>query len=229
MLKVVIFDFNGVIVNDEPLHFEAFRRTLEKHGVVLTKEAYFQKYFGFDDKECLATNLKDHGKPAGDELVRQLTEEKTKHYREFIQGGVELFPGVKELLPRLAQMYPLAINSGALLHEIEHVLHAHHLRSCIQVIVSADEIKRGKPHPEGYLAALAHLQARSSTLQDLKAAECLVIEDAPQGIQAAKQAGMRCLAVTNSRPREALGEADHIMDSLEGLDEVVLQEICERN
>jgi len=229
VLRAVIFDFNGVIVDDEPLHFEAFRRTLVKHDVILTKEAYFQKYFGFDDKECLATNLKDQGKPAGDELVRRLTEEKKQHYLELIQGGFELFPGVKELLPRLARIYPLAINSGALLNEINHILHAHNLRSCIQVIVSADEVKHGKPHPEGYLTTLTHLQAQSAALKDLQAAECLVIEDAPQGIQAAKGAGMRCLAVTNSQPRKTLGKADHIVDSLEGLDKTVLQEICGRN
>lgn len=215
MIRAVVSDFNGVIADDEALHFEAFRRTLAPLGLLLSREDYYGRYFGFDDRECLAACLRDGGQPGNESLVRRLVEEKSAHYWTQLGGGVPLFPGAERMLERISAVFPVAINSGARRREIEHILGVGHLARFVRAVVSADEVARGKPHPEGYLAALDRLR---ETVGDLGPGECLVVEDSPQGIEAGKAAGMRCVAVTHSRPRGELGGADAVVDALDEID-----------
>jgi HAD superfamily hydrolase (TIGR01549 family) len=127
-----------------------------------------------------------------------------------------LFPGVVETVRRSATQYPLAIASGALRSEIEFVLERGAIRDCFQVIVAAEDVSECKPDPEGYLKALAQLNAALNA--EIQAHECLVIEDSLAGIEAAKAAGMRCVAVTNSYAAEELNNADSVVKSLEGVE-----------
>ena len=223
VLKAVFFDFNGVIVNDEPLHLELFRRVLDEEGIALSEEEYDAKYLGYDNRKCFVAALTDAGQAeqAGDDAhITALMARKMNYYLDAINERFLLFPGVVELVRKLAATYPMAIVSGAMRDEIEKVLTRGGLRDCFRLIITSDDISTGKPDPEGYLKALAMLN--SITQATIQPDECLVIEDSVAGVQAAKSAGMRCLAVTNSYPAEKLNRADWIVPSLDGCDVEVL-------
>ena len=219
-LKAIIFDFNGVIVDDEPLHLELFRKVLLEEGISLSDEDYHEKYLGYDDRGCFTAALCDHARTpdaADDAFNQAMIARKAEYYRQAIQERMLLlFPGVVELVRRSAAQYPLAIASGALRSEIEFVLQRGEIRDCFQVIVAAEDVSECKPDPEGYLKALEWLNALRN--EEVQAHECLVIEDSIAGIEAAKAAGMRCVAVTNSyRPHE-LTAADMVVTSLVGFE-----------
>jgi HAD superfamily hydrolase (TIGR01509 family) len=218
-LKAIIFDFNGVIVDDEPLHLELFRKVLLEEGIFLSDEEYREKYLGYDDRGCFTAVLCDNARTpdaASDLFIHELIERKAEYYRQAIAERMLLFPGVVEAVRRSAAQYPLAIASGALRREIEFVLERGAIRDCFQVIVAAEDVSECKPDPEGYLKALEALNA--TLAEEIQAHECLVIEDSIAGIEAAKGAGMRCVAVTNSYAAEELQTADAIVKSLEGLE-----------
>ena len=218
-LKAIIFDFNGVIVDDEPLHLELFRKVLLEEMIFLTDEDYFEKYLGLDDRGCFTAALCDNSRTpdaADDAFIHELIERKAEYYRQAIQERMLLFPGVVELVRRSAESYPLAIASGALRSEIEFVLERGAIQDCFHLIVAAEDVSECKPDPEGYIKALELLNAKLET--EILPAECLVIEDSLAGIEAAKAAGMKCLAVTNSYKAEVLTNADKIVTSLVEVD-----------
>jgi HAD superfamily hydrolase (TIGR01509 family) len=208
----VLFDFDGVIVDTEPLHLAAFRRALEPEGIRLSDAHYYDTYLGYDDHDAIVAALREIGRVPDREVVRVLMARKAAHFLELVHAGVRLFPGVPEFVTEAGARGPLAIGSGALRDEIELILERVGLRDAFAAIVSADDVQHGKPDPETYRRALAALV---TTSPGLAAHECLVIEDSVAGVRAAKAAGMRCLAVTNSCPRAALeAEADLVVDSL---------------
>lgn len=217
-LRAVIFDFNGVIIDDEHHHFEAFRIVLAEEGISLTEEDYVGLYLGFDDRSMLAAVLESEGGSSAAAGLDQLLQRKAEAYLKRLEAGIVLFPGAKELVKDLSRELPLAINSGARRHEIELVLQRSGLTGCFSVIVSADEIRAGKPDPEGYLTTCRHLRESDPRCPDLEPTQCLVIEDAPSGIEAARCAGMACLAVSHSRPAEDLVGAHEVISTLKGLD-----------
>lgn len=216
MLRAVIFDFNGIIVDDEPIHFELFQRVLDEEGINLTEQDYYSRYLGFDDRGAFSTAYQEHGRALSQSKLAQLIERKAAYYREDIKSKMRIFPGVLTLIPELAQELPLAIASGALRNEIEMILSGIGLLTYFRAIVSAEDVIRGKPEPEIFLKALAQLNAALKNDQPVSPAECLVIEDSKEGIRGARRAGMKCLAVTNSHPAELLNEADRIVGSLAG-------------
>lgn len=216
-LRAIIFDFNGVIVDDEPLHLELFREVLAAERIVLTDADYHDKYLGYDDRGCFTAALRDAGRAedaSNEAFIAELIERKAALYVKAIEDRCLLFPGVVELTRRLAGKYPLAIASGALRNEIEIVLSRGGLRDCFREIIAAEDVTVCKPDPEGYVKALAALNAEQTILPG----ECLVIEDSVAGVEAARRAEMRCLAVTNSYAAEALKEADWIVASLADID-----------
>lgn len=214
-LQAVIFDFNGVIVDDEPLHLALLRQVLGEMGLPWAEEDYAAKYLGRTDRACFALALRDAGRIAQADdavVVERLVARKAELYQRAIGEQVSFFPGVRELARRLAEKFPLAVASGALRNEIEVVLRRGGVRDCFQAIIAAEDVVRGKPDPEGFLKALAALNAERK--QTIHPAACLVIEDSVAGVEAARRAGMRCLAVTNSYPAEALRGADWRVSSL---------------
>lgn len=214
MLRAIIFDFNGILVDDEPIHLELFRKVLEEEGLSLTDEDYYARYLGMDDRGCFRAVFKDHGKALDDRAAADLIERKARYYRETIAARTVIFPGVKKLVPELAARFPLAVASGALREEIELILGGIGLRDSFQAIVSAEDVGEGKPHPEIFVQALRKLRAPDEKNEPIRSSECLVIEDSKEGITAARRAGMKCLAVTNSHPAAEL-KADRVVASLE--------------
>jgi HAD superfamily hydrolase (TIGR01509 family) len=219
MIRAVILDFNGVLLDDESLHFAMFREVLAGEGVLITPEAYHGKYLGLDDRGCFEAALTDAGQSARPARLDELIARKAVRYAEEAARGLTFFPGAAECLAALAERWPLAINSGALRREIEFALTLIDRRDHVAVIVSAEETARCKPHPEGYSLALAGLRSFEESLgtpSHLTARQCLVIEDSLAGIESAKGAGMWAVGVPNTYSRDDLraAGADEVVDGL---------------
>jgi HAD superfamily hydrolase (TIGR01509 family) len=199
----VIFDMDGVLVNTEPLHFAATRDALAEIGIPLTEAEYYSRYLAYPDPEMFAMLVPDpRARPA-------VMAAKGRRYLELAAAGIPAFPDGLGLLARL-QGWRIGLATGSLAAEAELALGALGIRDRFQVVISQQDCVRGKPDPEPFLRAADGL--------GLSPARCLVVEDAPGGIQAAKGAGMRCLAVTHSCPRERLRGADWIVDDLGTVD-----------
>lgn len=212
-MQAVIFDFDGVIADSEPLHFEGLRRTLAEIHIDLTEEDYYANYLGFDDRGCFLEALRVNQIPATASLVESLMAKKASAYLASIKDHVVIFPGVNEFVEEAAATCPVAIASGALRVEIELVLEHIGLRKAFCHITSAEDVTHGKPNPEPFLHALAGVNRQQGTAL-LSPASCLVIEDSRPGIRAAKSAGMKVLAVANTHTVQDLHEADAISHSL---------------
>ena len=217
MVRAIIFDFNGVILNDEPLHYASMKESVAAFGIVLTREAYWAKYLPLDDGNCLESILQDFSIRLSEEKKRGVLALKAKLYRDLIKDSCPLFPGAVHFIKTAAQLYPLAIASGARRQEIDSVLDAAGLRSCFQSILAAEDFEKGKPHPESYLQALECLNSDIAVSSPIRPGECLVIEDSVDGVRGARSAGMVCLAVSNTYPARELKEANKVISSLENL------------
>lgn len=199
MIRALIFDFNGVLIDDEHLHFDLFREVLAEEDVFITSEMYHQRYLGFDDRKCLETALADAGKSNHVELVDELIERKAKRYVVRAADGLRIFPGAKEALQSLGTRWPIAICSGALRAEVELGVRLLDAENVVLAIAPAEETEKCKPDPDGYILALERLKVLPNrTLANLKSEECLVIEDSLAGIMAAKSAGMLAVGISNT-------------------------------
>jgi HAD superfamily hydrolase (TIGR01509 family) len=207
-IRAVIFDFNGVLVDDEHVHFELFREALATLGVPLDEAAYLDRYLGFDDRGAFVAALADAGRDAPPAFVDGLIARKAARYAEVAEAGLRSFPSAAETLAGLADRYPVAICSGALRAEIEYALRRLKVRNRVQSITSAEDTERCKPDPEGYLIALNRLRAN---LPDLDAGQCLVIEDSLAGLEAARAAGMVAVGVTHTYRRDELEPAGAVV------------------
>lgn len=212
MQHAILFDFNGVILNDEPIHLRLFNEGLAPLGYRIDAADYYEKYVGFDDADSFTAVVADQGGRLDPAALDRLIREKAARYQALMDSHPPLFPGAAGLIRRLAERYPLAIASGALRGEIEGVLAAVGLAGCFQAIVAAEDVRHGKPDPEGYLVALVALNRGRRPA--LSADGCLVIEDTVAGVTAAKGAGMRCLAVAHTYPAERLHQADLVLPAI---------------
>jgi len=215
-MRAVIFDFNGVIVDDEALHAYALCAVLAEEGVALDEAGYFAHFLGLSDRACFERALLAADQPFGDARVAGLVARKSAVYDDLVADGVLLVPGAADLVRACARRVPVAICSGALRPEIEAVLTQHELRQSVSVIVSAEDVTRGKPDPEGYRLALTRLRALRPDLADLRPGDVVALEDAPRGVDAARAAGLRVVALAGSAPSVALVAADQVWESLEG-------------
>lgn len=225
MLRAIIFDFNGILVDDEPIHLELFQRVLREEGIFVSDRDYYARFLGMDDKGCFKAAFTEHGRKLDDRHLAELIQRKARYYRDSMKTAIRPFPGVKELVPLVAARYPLAIASGALRSEIDIITERIGLGKYFQVIVSSEDINEGKPNPEIFMKALALLNQARPEGQKLLPSECLVIEDSKEGIHGAHAAGIRCLAVTNSHPAEELKEADAVVQSLEEVNTAFLDNL----
>ena len=213
-LRALIFDFDGVIANTEPLHFAGLRQTLNEIGIELTEAEYYAGYLGYDDRGCFIAALTANHRPIDPPTISRLMKRKAAAYLESVRHHQVIFAGIPEFVRDAAHTYPLAIASGALRHEIEYILEAAGLRKEFVHITSAEDVTKGKPDPQPFLMALKALQRRDVELTN---ASCLVIEDSLPGIRGAKAAGMKVLAVTNTHTVQDLHEADAITHSLQDI------------
>jgi beta-phosphoglucomutase len=209
--EAVIFDFDGVIVDTEPLHYEAFQRILAPLGLGFSWEQYCETYMGFDDRDAFIEAFKANGTVLSAETLQSYIDRKAGLFQEIIRSGIRAYPGVVDLIRSIrANRLPLAICSGALLSDIVPILDTLGIADCFDLIVTAEDVARSKPDPECY--RLAHARLNEFRSLDLASGQVLAIEDTPAGIAAAKGAGLLVVAVTNSYPRTHLSQADHIVE-----------------
>lgn len=214
-IRAILFDCNGVIVDDEPIHLKLFQKVLDEEGIRLTRQAYFQKYLALDDRTCFEDVLKTNGLSIAKKRIDELIQRKAKYYQKVIRKEFRIFPGVKSFVERQRKQYLLAVVSGALRNEIEWILKKSKMRQAFSVIVSAEDVKRSKPYPDCYQTALKKIRLLKN-YEDLKASECLAVEDSIHGVEAAHRAGMKCLAITNSYSEKDLCKAEMVVKSLAG-------------
>ena len=232
MLRTVIFDFDGVITDSEILHFRAFNQVLGQYGIELTKQEYYKTYLGFNDADCYGMLINQGLLKAGQEQIGNLIEEKKHIYKELAKSEGKMIEGVRDFLTLLEEnSIPMAICSGSLLTEVEMVLEDTGLRHLFEVIVSGEQVKKGKPDPEGFLLTLKRLNSNINSIQaenqnHILPGECVVIEDSHWGLEAAKAAGMHTIAVTNSYGAEQLSMAEKIVNQLNELSIDDLQQLC---
>ncbi|MDX1386024.1 MAG: HAD family phosphatase [bacterium] len=205
MIRAVFFDFNGVIVDDEPVHFELFQKVLEEEGLKLSKKGYYEKYLGMDDHDCFTTAIRDQGKSLTEDKIEGLIERKAGYYQKKMAQQPPFVPGALEIVKDLGQTHYLAVVSGALRSEIEFLLKLGGIQEQFSVVVAAGEVAHGKPKPDGYQKAMALLNRDFvASSERLLPEECLAIEDSHWGIESAQAAGMVSLGVTTTYEEKEL-------------------------
>ena len=225
MLGAVIFDFDGVLVDSEQIHHKAFNRVLTKFHYQLSSREYYDRFLGLSDEELLRIVDKERNLSLSNQQFGQLLGEKANLFKEMAATEAGIIEGVPKFLKMLADNgIPMAICSGALQPEIETILKGAGLRSYFEVIVSAEQVEKGKPDPEGFLLALKLLNKRMH--KSIKPEDCVVIEDSHWGLEAAKAAGMRAVAITNTYAAEHLKPADKVIAHLSDLSLSELNSMC---
>lgn len=213
----VIFDCDGILVDTEPLHYKAFQKVLVPLELGHSFERYLDEFIGFDDRDAFLHAFREAGREIDTTTLGRLIEAKGKALQELVEQGVPTFPGVVELVRELAAgNIPMAVASGALRHEVEAFIRSLGLADAFCAVVAADDVKKSKPDPETYFAALERLK-RTLGWTSVNPARCIAIEDTPAGILSAKTAGLFAVAVTNSFPQEQLTGADHVIKSLSSI------------
>ena len=207
MIKAILFDFNGVIIDDETIQMKAYQEVLQGHEIALTEELYFGA-LGMDDKTFVRSMFEHAKKPLTAPLLEKVMDAKTDLHRQMIED-LPLFPGVLTFLKAASREFELGLVSMANKAEVGYVFQRAQLTPLFSVIVTAEDASQCKPAPECYLAGLTKLNEKRQHERKLPLlpSECLAIEDSPPGIQSARAAGMRTLGVTNTVPAAALREA----------------------
>jgi beta-phosphoglucomutase len=199
MIKAIFFDFNGVIIDDEPLQMEAYREVLREQEIELTEIDYYSA-LGMDDKSFVRAAFERANKPLTDEVLRIILKDKGLRHRQLIEEELPLFHGVVTFLKASSRSFSLGLVSMATRTEIEYTLNRARLSALFSVIVTAEDVNVCKPAPDCYRIGLEKLNERQRDKRGLPLlpGECLVIEDSPPGIESGRVVGMRTLGVTNT-------------------------------
>jgi beta-phosphoglucomutase len=206
VISAIVFDFDGVLVDSEPLHLRAYQEVLERFGLSLPREKYYASYLGYDDHGVFTAVAKARDWPLDDQRLGALIEEKSRVFDGLIAGGDLMYPGAAECVARLAAVWPLGIASGAARPEIETTLRSSGLDRHFSFIVAAGETPSGKPAPDPY--------RKAAGLHGHPPEACVAIEDSRWGIESAKEAGLWCIGITHTYPVSELLAADTIVTSL---------------
>ena len=212
-----MFDFDGVLADSEPLHLAAYQEIFSSLGVTLSREDYYSHYLGYDDEGVFRLMAERQRWDLDERRLGALVAEKSRIFDQVIASRDVLYPGAARAVEHLASSYPLGIASGALKHEIETVLRTARLDRHFKFIVAAGDTRESKPAPDPYI--------RAAELHDLPPSACLAIEDSRWGIVSAKQAGMKCVGITNTYPASELANADAVISSLDEFTDSLIRSI----
>jgi beta-phosphoglucomutase len=209
VISAIVFDFDGVLVDSEPLHLRAYQEVLEPFGLSLPREKYYSSYLGYDDTGVFRAVAEARDWPLDDRKLGALIVDKSRVFDELLAGGDVMYAGAAECVARLAAVWPLGIASGAARPEIETMLRGRGLDRYFRFIVASGETPASKPAPDPYRKAAA--------LHGHPPERCVAIEDSRWGIASAKAAGLWCIGITHTYPVSELLDADAIVTSLEEL------------
>jgi beta-phosphoglucomutase len=214
-LQAIVFDFDGVIANSEPLHLRAYQHALAEEGIELTSEEYYSQYLGYDDVGMIEALARDRGIAMSDSHITGLIARKGSRFQEMLHAGSVLFPGATAFIREAAAAVPIAIASGALRHEIDEIIEAAGVADMFSAIVASGDTPQSKPSPAPYVLAFERL--RETAGGDLDPRRCVAVEDSRWGLESARGAGLRCVGVTNSYPAHELEGAELVVDGLKAL------------
>lgn len=220
MIKAILLDFNGVIINDEPIQMKAYQAVLKEEGISLSEEEYYSA-LGMDDRAFVRFAFAKENRELTEEVSRALIERKSAAHRKVIEGELPLFDGAANFIRAASHRYKLGLVSMARRVEIDYVLERANLRNAFSAIVSAEDVSNHKPDSECFDKGF-RLVDRARTADGgfpLNRNECVAIEDSPPGIVSAKSAGMKTIGVTNTVTAKALREsgADVVISTLADL------------
>jgi beta-phosphoglucomutase-like phosphatase (HAD superfamily) len=212
-LEGVIFDFDGVLANSEPLHLRVYQELMAEEGLAFSADEYYADYLGFDDAGAFRAMARRKGLRIDDGRLESLIARKTKIFQTLVGASSVLFPGAEACLRQMAEACPIAIASGALRHEIELILRKAGLLGLVPVIVAAGDTPKGKPAPDPFALALERLS--TSAGRHLAAARTVAIEDSRWGLESARAVGLTTVALSTSYPADALGMADLVLPDID--------------
>ena len=225
-LQAIVFDFDGVIANSEPLHLVAFQQALSEDGLELSASEYYERYLGYDDVGMFEAFGRDHRLPMDRARVAELVARKGNRMQHLLRSGSVLFPGALEFVREAAAAVPIAIASGALRHEIDEIIEAAGVRDLFSTIVAAGYTPESKPSPAPYRLAFEQLCRHTGRALDPR--RSVAIEDSHWGLESARGAGLRLVGVTSSYPASELSSADLVVNGLSSLTLMALDELCAR-
>jgi beta-phosphoglucomutase len=209
----ILFDFDGVLVNSEPLHFQALAWALDRETINLTESEYYNEVIGVDDKSAIKHFFEKNHRVLDPKTYLRCFTNKLERMRSLIEDRrYRALPGVEEFVRGVWRHYPLAVVSAAVRDEIDAMLIGVSLRDCFTEVVAIEDVTHPKPDPEGYLAAMERLARRQG--KTLRPQDCLVIEDSPRVAKRVREEGFVVLGVTTSYPAEKLSDCDHVVPSL---------------
>lgn len=211
-MDALLLDFNGVIVDDEPLHFASFRTVLRGEGIPLDQAAYAAHYLGIDDRAAFRKALEGHGPTAHPAEIQRLIDRKAEAYAVLAERDLTVVPGARDFIASAGAVATIAVVSGALRPEIDRGLARAGLAGVVQVVVSAGDVSAPKPDPEGYRQALRRL----SLLHGTDAWRAVIIEDSLPGLAAARALAAGCVMLATSHDASAFASADLVWDSFAG-------------
>jgi HAD superfamily hydrolase (TIGR01509 family) len=208
MIKALLLDFNGVVINDEPIQMRAYQEILAAEDIALTDEQYYE-CLGMDDRAFVEAAYERAGKKLEPNKVLELTQRKTQKWHDTMSEGIPLFDNVENFIRKMARDFSLGIVSMSGRAEIEYILEQTELADCFDIVISAEDVSKCKPDPECYRLGFRELDLARTRQGHLPMihTECVVIEDSPPGVQAGKAAGLNVLGVTNTVSSEKLRAA----------------------
>ena len=209
--RAVILDFNGTLAADEAVLIGIYQELLREHGIAFAAEDY-PRFAGLPDHRMFGEVFEAHGRPLEAATADRLLNERVGRYRSAVSDRHPVAEDTVAFVHALAAEVPVGIASGAFREEIEHVLELAGLTELVSVIVSIDEVRDGKPHPESFTTALAHINRERA--EKIAPEHAVVVEDATDGARAARAAGMRCVAIRGSTYDEGSGLAELVVDRL---------------
>ena len=225
MLQAVVFDFDGVIADSEPLHFRAFRDILAEEGVELTEAEYYRRYLGLSDAAAFrGIGVKQRNR-WDDRNVAALMRRKAARFERLERDASLIFPAADALVRAAAAVVPIAVASGARRAEVLRILDRANLTRCFIAVVAAEDVAASKPAPDPYLRALERLSAAAG--KPIAPRRSVAIEDSRRGLESARAAGMKTVGVTHPYAEGTLvGQADLVVSSLTTLNVTDLQQLA---
>jgi beta-phosphoglucomutase len=215
--RAVVFDFDGVLADSEPLHLATYQEVFAALGVTLTHADYYANYLGYDDEGVFRRMAAVHGWALDEGRIAALIAQKSRVFDDVIATTDVLYPGAARCIERLAADYPLGIASGALPHEIRMILERAGLLHHFRFIVAAGDTPNSKPAPDPY--------TRAAALHGVPPGDCVAIEDSRWGIESARAAGLKCVGISHTYPASELTTADAVIDSLDDFTVDLLQSL----
>ena len=223
-LQAIVFDFDGVIADSEPLHLRAFQQILAEERIELSAADYYSRYLGYDDVGLFQALAADRAVTMTDRQVTELVARKGVRLQQMLHDDHVLFPGAVEFIRTAAAEVPIAIASGALKPEILSIIEAAGIDELFTTIVAAGDTPQSKPSPAPYRLAFEQLRAKSG--RELDPRRCVAIEDSRWGLESAQGAGLRCVGVTNSYHAKELPQAELVVSGLGALTLTALDRLC---